>query len=174
VGAALTRGEQGAQLEGGMEFLGAIEAQDDVSLTEADRPTSGAGSVARHVSRDADHGGVAERAWRHCAGRTARRRQGESAVPEPSGLLPAQDATAFGGDLLFPGDFRQELNLGEQLRGCRLIVVTLGDTPSHASRPTRAGKMFYEFSCDSRPARPIANAPKAASRTPGPIASPIQ
>jgi len=36
--------------------------------------------------------------------------------------------TAFGGDILFPGDFRQELIPGGRLKDCRVVVVTPGDS----------------------------------------------
>jgi hypothetical protein len=47
-----------------------------------------------------------------------------------SAWLPAHNATAFGDDILFPDDFRQELTLGGRLKDCRLVVVTLGDSPA--------------------------------------------
>ena len=37
----------------------------------------------------------------------------------PSAWLPAHDATAFGGDIPFPGDFRQEFTPEGRLKDCR-------------------------------------------------------
>ncbi|MGD0287541.1 MAG: hypothetical protein ABSC31_14410 [Acidimicrobiales bacterium] len=76
------------ELEGAAELLEAIEEDEDVILTEADRDyLKNTGGMARHVPRDADR--VAERAWRNCAGRTARRPQANRPFPNSrSGAAP--------------------------------------------------------------------------------------
>jgi hypothetical protein len=56
--------EELQELEGAAEFPDAVEEQDDVGLTEADRVYLKPLDAARHVPRDADNRGVAERAWR--------------------------------------------------------------------------------------------------------------